>query len=327
MLENLRGKGKPLLPSLVIMLFLLSLALALALDTDNDGVENAQDQCADSSPFEMVGPNGCPMDADPQQHCDDGVNRALPWTCAPAKPLYCRGGTPPQFENNCAFCGCPEGESCQGDGSCATLLEAEANPEPVDESEISENVVAHVPTHSTDCYSNEEEGECESAGCYWDTSFFDECMAFCSELSDADCGRYSSCLLMQTGSILRPTVCVDPYELRSNVYVSFSRSIGEITEGSMDSVPLTIPEIAIARRDPDVDCEHVAIYDDFRIEWECDDGDNPPIISARISAVADAQCEGDEIVQYSLGCGQDLCTVSNPTTFTLIIHDSPEDCS
>lgn len=46
--------------------------------------------------------------------CTDGTQYGQ---CSATKPLYCDAGT---LVSKCSVCGCPSGQSCQGDGTCTT---------------------------------------------------------------------------------------------------------------------------------------------------------------------------------------------------------------
>lgn len=189
----------------------------------------------------------------------------------------------------------------------------------------------NVPSNLPGCYDYGGESECENENCYWDTSYIDECKAFCSELSDSDCQEYDTCLLMETGSSRDPEICVDPYQLQHEIHSSFPEALGELDEGQQEILLLNIPDIAIARRDPDITCPPPYDSPDYTIEWTCAKDSHllsvgPPTIQIKITAKADHQCEGDEIVRFSLGCAYGLCTTPTPQTHTLIIHDNTEDC-
>ncbi len=53
-------------------------------------------------------------DSGAEPTCSDGT---LYDQCSLTKPLYCSGGT---LVNSCSQCGCPPGETCEGDGSCSS---------------------------------------------------------------------------------------------------------------------------------------------------------------------------------------------------------------
>ncbi len=53
-------------------------------------------------------------DSGTEPTCSDGT---LYSQCSLTKPLYCSGGT---LVNSCSQCGCPSGETCEGDGSCSS---------------------------------------------------------------------------------------------------------------------------------------------------------------------------------------------------------------
>ncbi|MBI3037042.1 carboxypeptidase regulatory-like domain-containing protein [Candidatus Woesearchaeota archaeon] len=51
-----------------------------------------------------------------QQTCSDGTAYS---SCSSTKPKYCSSGT---LANKCSTCGCPTGQTCQSDGSCAATI-------------------------------------------------------------------------------------------------------------------------------------------------------------------------------------------------------------
>ena len=76
----------------------------VGLIRDFDGISVPQGSAVDIGAFEFI-------QTTPQQ-CSDGT---LYGQCSVNQPLFCNNG---QLVNNCQQCGCPQGLSCQSDGSC-----------------------------------------------------------------------------------------------------------------------------------------------------------------------------------------------------------------
>src|SRR3989344_4689993 len=76
----------------------------VGLIRDFDGISVPQGRAVDIGAFEFI-------QTTPQQ-CSDGT---LYGQCSVNQPLFCNNG---QLVNNCQQCGCPQGLSCQSDGSC-----------------------------------------------------------------------------------------------------------------------------------------------------------------------------------------------------------------
>ena len=77
----------------------------VGLTRDYDGTAVPQGSAVDVGAYEFT-------QVGPPQQCSDGT---LYGQCSVNIPLYCSNG---QLINNCQQCGCPQGQTCQANGSC-----------------------------------------------------------------------------------------------------------------------------------------------------------------------------------------------------------------
>src|SRR3989338_1193775 len=77
----------------------------VGLTRDYDGTAVPQGSAVDAGAYEFT-------QVGPPQQCSDGT---LYVQCSVNIPLYCSNG---QLINNCQQCGCPQGQTCQANGSC-----------------------------------------------------------------------------------------------------------------------------------------------------------------------------------------------------------------